>query len=462
MLTWHWDGLRRRSLRSGGASLAVAVALLLAFAPLATDAATVTSAWKAKIGSAGANGTATVQGYATGTGSIALKLAKLRASSLLPVTINKGTCTRVGTVLVKVAAIKTTRTGTAARTTSLTASQVRAIAAATSGTGTVVVRVGSGSTIKCGLFAVQSVTPVVAARITVGTMPSGVAIAPSGVWVTNFYDNTLSRIDPLTNKVVQTVPLAIADLAGPLAITYGAGSLWVTTIEYDDNFDLADGSLLRLDGVTGQQVATIPIGKGAYDVEVFAGAVWVPDSDDDQVLRIDPATNAVITTIAVPGGPLGVASGLGSLWISTGDGHLVRVDPATNQPTATIPTQDTGGYVAVSGNAVWMTNRAHTDATDGMVTRVDPTTNTVAASVAVGSDPIEIAYAGGSLWVGLYGSPTVVRLSATTNAVLTRVTVSHPVYAIAATDHAVWAVHALEAPDDVSEVPLGIVTRIAY
>ena len=113
MLTWHWDGLRRRSLRSGGASLAVAVALLLAFAPLATDAATVTSAWKAKIGSAGANGTATVQGYATGTGSIALKLAKLRASSLLPVTINKGTCTRVGTVLVKVAAIKTTRTGTA-------------------------------------------------------------------------------------------------------------------------------------------------------------------------------------------------------------------------------------------------------------------------------------------------------------------------------------------------------------
>jgi hypothetical protein len=58
------------------------------------------------------------------------------------------------------------------------------------------------------------------------------------------------------------------------------------------------------------------------------------------------------------------------------------------------------------------------------------------------------------VWVGLYGSPTVVRVSATTNAILNRVTVDHPVYSIAATDHAVWAVHPNPKP--------GVVTRIAY
>ena len=45
---------------------------------------------------------------------------------------------------------------------------------------------------------------------------------------------------------------------------------------------------------------------------------------------------------------------------------------------------------------------------------------------------------------------------------LNRVTVSHPVYAIAATEHAVWAVHNLESADPTALPPPGVVTRIAY
>ena len=67
----------------------------------------------AKIGSAGVNGKATISAYTTGTGVITLKLAKLRASTLLPVVLHKGTCSSVGTVLLKLPSIKTTRTGTA-------------------------------------------------------------------------------------------------------------------------------------------------------------------------------------------------------------------------------------------------------------------------------------------------------------------------------------------------------------
>ena len=73
-----------------------------------------------------------------------------------------------------------------------------------------------------------------------------------------------------------------------------------------------------------------------------------------------------------------------------------------------------------------------------------------------------VAVGAGSVWVGLYGAPTVIRVSSTTNAVLGRVTVSNPVYGMTATDHAVWVVHSLEAADDVSEPPPGVVTRIAY
>jgi YVTN family beta-propeller protein len=328
--------------------------------------------------------------------------------------------------------------------------------------GTIAIRIGTGSARKCGAFSQLAVAPVVAARITVGRSPSDVAIAPNGVWVTNWFDNTLTRIDPATSKVLQTLTLTLLGNAGTEAIAFGDGSLWVTTTEWDTSGNPLAGSLERVNPTTGQQQATIPIGKGAYDVEASPGAVWVAAFDDNSVLRIDTATNTVAATIPVPGGPLGVAFGAGSLWVSSAVGKLARIDPATNSIVTTISTQDSGGFVAFGGGAVWVTNAGHLGLADGMLTRIDPATNGVTASVTVGSWPMRLAYAGGSVWVGLHDTPTVVRVSATTNAVLNLVTVDHPVYSIAATDHAVWAVHNLPSADATVPPPPGVVTRIAY
>jgi YVTN family beta-propeller protein len=259
------------------------------------------------------------------------------------------------------------------------------------------------------------------------------------------------------------VPLTIAaGLAGPEAIALGDGSLWMTVSGFDDGGNYLPGSLLRVDPATGTQLATIAIGGNPGDIETTPGAVWVAANEDDKVLRIDPATNSVAATIAVPGGPEGVAFAFGSLWVSTDDGHLVRIDPATGQVSTTIVTQTSGAFVAASGNALWMGNPSAPGAGNGMVTRVDPTTNKVVASVLVGADPEQIAFGGGSVWVALHENPTLVRISATTNAVLQRVTLRYPVNALAATDHAVWAAHNVPIPDDGSSLPPGLVTRINY
>jgi YVTN family beta-propeller protein len=143
-----------------------------------------------------------------------------------------------------------------------------------------------------------------------------------------------------------------------------------------------------------------------------------------------------------------------ALRVTSEDGKVARIDPASNSIVATIPIQDSGSFVAFGGGAVWVTNYGTEGLADGMLTRIDPATNGVTASVTVGSGPGRLAYAGGSVWIGLYDAPTVVRVSATTNAVLNRVTVDHDVYSIAATAHAVWAVHPDPEP--------GVVTRIAY
>jgi hypothetical protein len=134
------------------AFLAAAV-LFLPVAQVAVGAQTpVTNAWQAKVGASGVNGTAKIS-ITNGVGSIGLTLVRLRPSSTLPVAVYKGTCAPVGALLFRLALIKTTSTGAASRTTSLTAAQVRLILAATAGSGKVALRVGSGSSARCGVFA---------------------------------------------------------------------------------------------------------------------------------------------------------------------------------------------------------------------------------------------------------------------------------------------------------------------
>lgn len=457
VLRWLSVGTGRRTRLS---ALSTAVALLLTIAlPSGAGAATISSAWQAKIGSGGANGTTTIVGYTSGTGLISAKLVKMRASTLLPITLRKGTCS--GTTLMTFS-IKTTSSGAASGSRSLTASQVTAIKNATKGTAKLVVRIGSSTTgVKCGTLTTLPIA-YVAANITVGKSPSGVAIAANGVWVTNWWDNNLSRIDPATNTVLQNVPLTISGNGGPEAIAFGENSLWVTVTEFDDSGNALPTSLLRVDPVTGTQQAAIPIGRGAYDVAVSPGAVWVPLYDDNAVVRIDTTTNTVTATIPVAGNPVGIAFGAGAVWVTADDGHVARIDPATSQVVASIQVQDTGGYVAATPTAVWVTSVGHVGAADGTLTRIDPATNQVIASVTVGAAPWEVAVVGDSVWVGLHRAATVVRVSATTNVVLNRVTLAHPVYAIAAADHVVWAVQNLPSPDANTAPPAGMVSRISY
>jgi virginiamycin B lyase len=452
---------RGRRRRSANVLVVVSVAIVLALGPASVNGATLTSAWQAKIGTAGASGTATVNAFTTGAGSIVLKLAKLKASTSHTVVVSKGTCSSAGTTLIKFASIKSTSTGAAARTTSLTATQVSAIKAATKGTGKIAIRIAYGSSVKCGLFAVLPVPPYLAATVAVGRSPSGVAIDASGVWVTNWWDNTLSRIDPATNRVLSVVPVDFTTSQGAQAIGSGAGSLWVTAFDYDANSDPAPGVVKRVDPTTGATLATISVGKSPYDIDVSPGAVWVACYNSSSVIRIDPATNQIVTTIAIPNAN-GVTVGLGAVWVVSTDGRVTRIDAATNQIVTTIPTQATGGYIAVGNGAVWVTNPGTQGQADGSLSRIDPATNQVVVNTPLGSYPGVLAVSGTNVWIGMGGESTVVRVSATTNAVLARVAVSSDVWAIAAGTNVVWAVHNLPTPAGGTDPPAGAVSRINY
>src|SRR4029453_5644551 len=121
-----------------------------------------------------------------------------------------------------------------------------------------------------GLLVGRRDLPVVAplpsrATIHVGRQPTTVVIGQGAVWVANKLDNSVSRIDPKTNRVVATIPVpdGVADLA------VGRDAVWTG----GDRRGVA--RVVRIDLQTNRVVATVPVGAQPSGLAVAKDAVWV-------------------------------------------------------------------------------------------------------------------------------------------------------------------------------------------
>ena len=219
--------------------------------------------------------------------------------------------------------------------------------------------------------------------------PSGIAVGAGGVWVANTFAGTVSRINPAANRVVATVPVG----NGPSGVAVGNDSVWVT--------NSSDGTLSRIDPVT-DTAKTIPLAGGATDVAFGYQAVWVSDEANGQVLRIDPQANQETQPIDVGAGPTAITVGYGSVWVANSlDGTVSRINPLTNEVVAKISVGSTPNALAVGAGGVWVGNEF-----GGNVVRIDPETNSIARTIAVGNSPRGLAYAGGLVWVSAQATAT--------------------------------------------------------
>ncbi len=300
------------------------------------------------------------------------------------------------------------------------------VAAAAAVSGFLLARGGNGELEAVGVVRANSVARIdpstnrVVDTIRVGTGPTLVVAAPEAVWVTNFDDKTLSRIDPGSGKEVKR----IAAGGAPTGLAAGAGAIWVT--------HSYDGTLSRVDPGTDDVVATVALGSGVKDVAVGPGAVWVANGLDGTVLRIDPETNELVATIDVGGSPEGLAAGEGAVWVADGRA-LLRIDPTTNRVVARIALRYGANRVAVGAGAVWVTSYL-----GDAVIRVDAATSSATAAIPVGDGPSGLAVDSESVWVtdGLAGN--VSRIDPRTNSVAAVVQVGYVPAGVAVDGQGVW------------------------
>jgi YVTN family beta-propeller protein len=171
------------------------------------------------------------------------------------------------------------------------------------------------------------------------SLPTAVAFTPEAAWVV--VGSHLTRADPRTGRVVDTITAGNA----PAVVAGGAGDVWVT--------DTFDNTVTRVDP-TGAITATITVGRSPGSIAVGSDAVWVADAGDDDVKRINPRTATVVTTIPVGRHPSGIAVSLGAVWVANQyDGTISRIDPRSNKEIHRIRVGGSPVGVAVASGRLW-------------------------------------------------------------------------------------------------------------
>jgi hypothetical protein len=146
-----------RSTRRRGIPILMSLAMLLSFASAPASAITLQRTWSARLGT---NGTITLYAFTTGVGSIHYGLTGLKAGATYGVQIRYGTCARLGVVATSLTSAPTSATGTVARVNNVFASQMSRIWSAARSPA-FVVRIVSGTSIRCGAFSFAKATRVV-------------------------------------------------------------------------------------------------------------------------------------------------------------------------------------------------------------------------------------------------------------------------------------------------------------
>ncbi len=194
-------------------------------------------------------------------------------------------------------------------------------------------------------------------RIPVGADVVDVAVGRDAVWVSNGAKGTVTRVDPVTDRVLEP---GIRTGRFPTALAIGSRDVWVV--------NSGDGTLARVDPrenlVIGRRV---PVGRDPQDVAVGFGSVWVANRGDGTISRVDERSGRPQDPIRVGGAPSALAVTTGGVVVLDSErGRVLRLDPGTRRVTDVVRVGGFPSALAVGEHASLWT----ADARRGVVTRV--------------------------------------------------------------------------------------------
>jgi DNA-binding SARP family transcriptional activator/DNA-binding beta-propeller fold protein YncE len=277
----------------------------------------------------------------------------------------------------------------------------------------------------------------------VGREPRALTVAFDSLWVANYRNETVTRID-LTTEDEHTIP--IGGHLHPLSLTAFEGRVWVWTleellVEIDPRYDSA-GDPIRL-AVDLPRGSRIP---GAGEITGGGGFLWIT-APYVTVLRVDPSSpervlpcseraSCAIVPDAGADGP--VAFREGRLWIG-GYGTVFPIDAETG--FWGYGTRVGGVWdIAVTADSLWAVSGGSGGGVTRALRRIVLPSRTVDETIPVGDRPVAVALAAGSIWVASRddGEGTVYRIDPGDDRVVDTIAVGSIPTAIVGDKSGVW------------------------
>jgi len=284
-----------------------------------------------------------------------------------------------------------------------------------------VVNTNSGTADPGTVSVIDSATNTVTATITVGLLPTGIALTPGGrfAYVANSGSNTISVIATATNTVVTSIAVGVGPHA--LAFTPDGAFAYVAMSGGDPLGD----TVSVISTATNTVVASITVGQLPVYVAISPDGAfaYVTNQNSDSVSVISTASNTVVATIQ-----LGAAYGIaitpnGAFAYVTSTSSVSVIATATNTVVATItgPTHFLPEAVAISPNGafVYVANFFET------VEVIATATNTDVASIPLpeGAQAVALSPNGAFAYVANSVNNTVSVIATSSNTVVTSIPV---------------------------------------
>jgi virginiamycin B lyase len=176
-----------------------------------------------------------------------------------------------------------------------------------------------------------------------------IGVGAGSVWVTT-RGNVLSRFGAATGALEASIALPFG--AGAPAAIFDNGFVWVTGSRRDE--------LYKIDARTNTLVQTIALRSSPRFLTAGEGSIWVLNQGDGSVQRIDPMSGNVIASIETGHAGRGgdITAGGGYIWATLRDVPLVQIDPNANAITALFKGTGWGDAIRFGGGSLWLSGHS--------------------------------------------------------------------------------------------------------
>jgi YVTN family beta-propeller protein len=247
---------------------------------------------------------------------------------------------------------------------------------------------------------VQKVNPATGAAgspITVGTNPYALAFDGANVWVANYGSNSVQKINPTTGAAGSAITVG----TNPSALVFDGANIWVA-------LQGTANSVRKIDPATGTLSAPITVGTNPSALAFDGTSIWVANSGSASVTRITPGETTYVNTFTVGEGPGSLTFDGTSIWVANSTGNsLMRLDPTSGAVQATYTTLMSGPRaLAFDGRYLWLANYG-----GDSVVKVDTAAGPLSPAIHVSGSPTALTFDGANLWTANYSGNSVARLA---------------------------------------------------